>query len=261
MVVIFFTVSLLASIIGAICGIGGGVIIKPVLDATGSMNVSSISFLSGCTVLSMSIVSVIEAWRNDTVAINVRLGTLLAMGAAMGGLVGKCLFQYICIWTNNENTVGFIQSVVMSIITFATLIYILWKHKVKTYKVQNLLIVTIIGVFLGILSSFLGIGGGPINILVLTHFFSMKTKEAAINSIYIIMFSQITSLIQVLSHNSVPDVPVYYILFMIIGGVLGGMIGNKVNRQINTLVVDRLFIVLMVSIVGINIINAVKFAM
>ena len=29
---IFFAVSLLASTVGAICGIGGGVIIKPVLD-------------------------------------------------------------------------------------------------------------------------------------------------------------------------------------------------------------------------------------
>lgn len=261
MVLIFFTVSLVASIVGAICGIGGGVIIKPVLDATGSMNVSAISFLSGCTVLSMSIISVIEAWRDHTVSINVRLGTHLAIGAAIGGLVGKCLFQYICIWTNNENIVGFIQSVVMSAITFVTLIYILWKHKVKTHKVHHSLIATIIGVFLGILSGFLGIGGGPINILVLTYFFSMETKEAAINSIYIIMFSQITSLLQVLSHHSVPDVPVYYILFMIIGGVLGGVIGNKMNKQINALAVDRLFIVLLVIIVGINISNAVNFAM
>lgn len=29
---VFFLVSFLASIVGAICGIGGGVIIKPVLD-------------------------------------------------------------------------------------------------------------------------------------------------------------------------------------------------------------------------------------
>ena len=35
MIVVFFAVSLLASIVGSICGIGGGVIIKPVLDATG----------------------------------------------------------------------------------------------------------------------------------------------------------------------------------------------------------------------------------
>ena len=51
MIVVFFAVSLLASIVGSICGIGGGVIIKPVLDALDVMSVSCISFLSGCTVL------------------------------------------------------------------------------------------------------------------------------------------------------------------------------------------------------------------
>ncbi len=39
-----FAVSLLASIVGSICGIGGGVIIKPVLDAMNVMSVSCIQF-------------------------------------------------------------------------------------------------------------------------------------------------------------------------------------------------------------------------
>ena len=43
---IFFLVSLLASVVGAICGIGGGVIIKPVLDLLHLESVSTISFLS-----------------------------------------------------------------------------------------------------------------------------------------------------------------------------------------------------------------------
>ncbi|MBQ2105458.1 MAG: sulfite exporter TauE/SafE family protein, partial [Lachnospiraceae bacterium] len=57
--VLVFAICFLASVIGAICGIGGGVIIKPALDAFGIMDVSTISFLSGCTVLSMTTYSVI----------------------------------------------------------------------------------------------------------------------------------------------------------------------------------------------------------
>ena len=49
----FFLVSLCASAVGAVCGIGGGEIIKQVLDATGILAVTTGSFLSGCTVLSM----------------------------------------------------------------------------------------------------------------------------------------------------------------------------------------------------------------
>ena len=53
-----------ASVVGAICGIGGGVIIKPLLDAFGIAGVAEISFLSGCTVLSMSCYSVVKAFGN-----------------------------------------------------------------------------------------------------------------------------------------------------------------------------------------------------
>ena len=56
-----------ASIVGAICGIGGGVIIKPLLDAFGIASVAEISFLSGCTVLSMSCYSVINHCRQRKV--------------------------------------------------------------------------------------------------------------------------------------------------------------------------------------------------
>ena len=46
LLVIFCLICFFASIIGAICGIGGSVIIKPVLDAFGIMDVATISFLS-----------------------------------------------------------------------------------------------------------------------------------------------------------------------------------------------------------------------
>lgn len=59
--VIFLAVSFGASVVGAICGIGGGVLIKPLLDAFGVLSVSTISFLSGCTVLAMSCYSVVRA--------------------------------------------------------------------------------------------------------------------------------------------------------------------------------------------------------
>ena len=61
-----FAVCFSACIAGAICGIGGGVIIKPVLDALGILDVASISFLSGCTVLSMTAYSVLRSRLNGS---------------------------------------------------------------------------------------------------------------------------------------------------------------------------------------------------
>ncbi|MEG0565900.1 MAG: sulfite exporter TauE/SafE family protein, partial [Hungatella sp.] len=78
--VIFLAVSFGASIVGAICGIGGGVLIKPLLDAFGVLSVSAISFLSGCTVLSMSCYSVGKAKLSGESLVDGKIGTPLAIG-------------------------------------------------------------------------------------------------------------------------------------------------------------------------------------
>ncbi len=64
-IAVYFIICFIATTIGGISGIGGGVIIKPVLDSFSSMGVASISFLSGCTVLSMSVVSVLRAQKGE----------------------------------------------------------------------------------------------------------------------------------------------------------------------------------------------------
>ena len=86
------------------------------------------------------------------------------------------------------------QALCLLIVTLGTLIYTICKAKIKTYQVDDAISCILIGIFLGIMSSFLGIGGGPINLVVLFFFFSMSTKIAAENSLYIIFFSQIASL-------------------------------------------------------------------
>lgn len=259
MIFVFFVVALLSSIVGSICGIGGGIIIKPVLDAFGLMSVSSISFLSSCTVLSMAIISVIKSFKNSSVKIDFKISSKLAFGAALGGIIGKSLFEYIKVCVGNDNIVGFIQSVVLIIITLFTLIYTINKNKINTYKFKNAFICIIIGIFLGLISVFLGIGGGPINLVILTFFFSFNTKNSAINSIFIILFSQITSLMQTIIGNTIPDIDIMFLIVMVIGGVLGGNIGSRINKFISDDNVNKLFIILMIVIILININNAYKF--
>ena len=107
---IFFLVSFLASIAGAICGIGGGVVIKPVLDMLGLETVTTISFLSGCTVLSMSCYSVVRSLAKGDSGVDVRTGTPLAVGAALGGLAGKQLFDLVKSLFDNQSMVGAVQA-------------------------------------------------------------------------------------------------------------------------------------------------------
>lgn len=255
---IFFLISLLASVVGAICGIGGGVIIKPVLDAFGMLDVKTINFLSGTTVLAMSVCSYITTKLKKESLVDMRIGTLLAVGAAAGGVMGKSLFQVLT-GAYEQRYVGGVQAICLLIVTLGTLIYTILKEKLPSLKVTNAVVCLLVGMVLGVLSSFLGIGGGPINLGVLFFFFSMPVKTAAQNSLYIILFSQITSFVQTVATGSVPKVSVFLLLLMVVGGISGGIFGRKVSRKIDAENTNKLFIGLMVVIILINIYNIYQY--
>lgn len=260
MLLVFFLISILSSTAGAVCGIGGGVIMKPVLDAAGIMSVSDISFLSGCTVLAMSVVSVCKKLHGQKEELQLKAVAVLAIGAAAGGVMGKAMFQILKQTVGNENLVGMAQAVVLIAITSGTLPYTVCKGKIHTLQCSQTWLCMVIGLLLGILSSFLGIGGGPVNIVVLEYFFSMKTKESAAGSLFIIMLSQATGLAQTIWMGAVPHVKLSYLAVMIAGGILGGTIGNRISKTMDDKNVNRLFLFLMIVIVGINIRNAVIFS-
>lgn len=258
--ILFFAVSLLASVAGAICGIGGGVIIKPTLDLFGLASVSTISFLSSCTVLSMSCYSVGKAMVAGDSKVDTKTGTPLALGAAIGGVLGQNLFRMVKGLFENQNTVGAVQAGCLAMITVGTLLYTLKKANIKTIRVRGILPCLCIGLVLGIMSSFLGIGGGPINLVVLGFFFSMDTKVAAQNSLYIILFSQTANLLTTLLSGSVPEFGLLTLILMVAGGIGGGMTGRALNKKLDNSAVDKLFICLMVVIIGISIWNAWQYA-
>lgn len=124
---LFFIVSFFASIAGVICGIGGGVIIKPVLDTFGWASAATISFLSGCTVLSMSCYSAGKSLLAKDSKVNMETGTPLAIGAAIGGVLGKQMFTAIKNASPVPDMVGGVQAGCLAIITFLTLVYTLNK--------------------------------------------------------------------------------------------------------------------------------------
>ena len=262
MSITLFCIALLTSIVGSICGIGGGVIIKPVLDAMNIMSVSAISFLSGCTVLAMAVVSVGKNLRNGQVPINRRTTPALGVGAAVGGVVGKLLFNAIKSYAGNESLVGMVQALVLALITVLTLVYMLLEKggRIHTRRLDHLAVSVVIGLVLGLMSSFLGIGGGPINLAVLSFFFSMNTKEAAINSLCVILISQIASLLQTFATGSVPAVSPLFLCAMIAGGIVGGLVGQTINKRLNAGQVGRLFNVLLVVVTAISLYNAFRFA-
>ena len=248
---IFILVSFFASVIGCICGIGGGVIIKPVLDAFGLYSVNTISFMSGCIVLYMTGYSVLKAQLAHESVIEKGVSTYLGIGAAIGGLVGKQLFDVVKSLFENANTVGAVQAAALFVITLGTALYTVKREKIHTHRIENPAGCVTIGLCLGLMSAFLGIGGGPINLVVLYFFFSMETKTAAQNSLYIILLSQTASLLFTIILGRVPEFPAALFLCMVCCGILGGVVGRRVNKRIDGQTVSKLFVGLLVVIMGV----------
>lgn len=259
MTILIFFICLGASIAGSICGIGGGVIIKPLLDMLGIMSISAISFLSGLTVMSMAAISVFR--QRKLRLVDLRTGSLLAVGAAVGGAAGNAVFQAVKAYAGHDRLVGSLQAAVLAAVTLLTLIYSAFlREKLPAYRVHAAPACALLGGVMGLMSAFLGIGGGPINLAILYFAFSMDTKKAAANSLYIILFSQISSLIASLCKGTVPDFPLHCLPVMTAAGVIGGMLGTRINRSLSASAAARLFDVLLLAVIGICICNAVRFA-
>lgn len=258
MYILLFLLCLIASTLGAITGVGGGILIKPIADAMNLLPVSAISFLSGFTVLCMSASSLIRG-RNSGVKLEKAITVPLAVGSVGGGLLGKWLFELIRQGFSNEAVLGLVQAALLLAMTLAVLVYYLFKSRIQPKALGGIPLCVAVGLALGVISSFLGIGGGPANVAILCLLFSMSSKEAAKNSLFIIFFSQVVSLATTVLGGTVPDVSVWLVILMAVGGVVGALVGSAISKRLSDNGVDKVFIWMLAAIALVNVWNIVRF--
>lgn len=255
---LYFMICLFATIVGAVSGIGGGVIIKPAFDLCTDLPPATVSFLSGCTVLAMTSVSLLRS-RHGAIQVEKRRGTLLGIGAAAGGVLGKRLFEIVRSAAPSEGLVGGTQNFVMILLCLVVFAYVLNKKRVRTHHIESAAACILIGLFLGASGAFLGIGGGPVNLVVLSYFFSMDTKSAALNSLYIIFLSQLSSLLALLASGHIPGFQPAVLCIMTAGGIAGAFLGRDVAKKLTVSQTDRLFLAVLLLILLISGYNVFKF--
>lgn len=259
---IYFVIAIIcfvASAVGATVGIGGGVIIKPVLDLFNILDVTVISFLSGVTVLCMSTYTVIKGKISGETKINISMAISISVGAVIGGIIGKIIFSQVIYVFKNENVVGMIQSLCLFILTAMTFIYSICRKHIPKLKIRSFPIAALSGLVLGVFSSFLGIGGGPINIMFLSVLFSFGIQSAGAYSLFIIMCSQISSIIWQILNNSIPEFPILLMIIMALCGIMGGIAGMKIKKYFKSAKINNLFNVVQIVIMCICIYNFVNY--
>jgi len=260
---------LFSAILGALAGIGGGVIIRPLIDALNYFDEGSISnLISSFCVLFVALTSVLKRIISKDKINNYKTSIFLGIGASIGGIIGQIIYKTIKDMFN-KNIILIIQSSLLIILLILVIIYVEFlKDKGYSLNIKNKILVVIIGLMLGLFSSFLGVGGGPINVAVLILFFSMSMKDASINSLIIIIFSQISKLIlcifdgtfnSAFSSTSSNDSPWWIFLIILIPvAIIGSLIGTFLNKKINEKILKYVYLSSMVIIIGIKIYNIIS---
>ena len=223
----YVILALFATIIGAVVGIGGGLIMRPML---GMMGVAKdlASFTSGMAVFFMAISNLITHKRRGT-KIELKGTMPLAIGSIIGGFSGGALLKIVSTELIN---IGYI------FVLLVILISVFGRPYMKPFKVEHPVGQIAIGLVTGSLSGLFGIGGGPLQVAALLLFFNLSAKEAAVQSVLITLLTTLAALTRY-TIDGYADFSIA--IYMVPVAIVGGLIGSILNRKFSNKVISLIF--------------------
>ena len=210
-----------AGILGSIIGLGGGIIIVPVLTFFGfppTLTASNSIF----AVFSNAVASSISyaKLRRIEYSIGLKLGLLSIPGTIIGAYV------------SSEITPQFFK-ILFALILISASIYIFSKRKVepKNYNLsKQIMLLAIAASFLaGIISGLFGVGGGIIFVPLMVISMGLSMKNAAPTSQFILLFASGSALV---THTILGHPDFYQALLLSAGAFVGGLVGARLSLEI-----------------------------
>ena len=222
-----------AGVLGSMLGLGGGVIMVPVLTFLGfSSTVAASNSLFAA--LSNAIASTVSYSRQKRVefSLGIKLGLLSVPGTVLGAMI-------------STDAAPGIFKILFGLVLIVSAVYIFLRKKLETgeknLSKQMVVFATGASFFAGIISAFFGIGGGIIFVPLMVAGMGMVMKKAAPTSQLILLFSSFSGVIvhSILGH---PDF--LQAGFLAIGSFIGGLVGARLSIDIK----DR-YLQILVSVV------------
>ena len=236
---------------------GGGVIIKPIMDVVGDFNVHTIGVIASITVFSMALVSILKHIKSKN-KIPFAVAIPLAIGSVIGGITGERIFSFIIDLLKADGVVKIVQNIVLTILIFWVLIYMNNKTKFKSKEFKGVFPSLLTGFCLGMCSAFLGIGGGPINVTVIVSLFSLPIKTATICSLLTILFSQFSKLTTIFFTKGFTDLDFNVVIVMVFAAIIGGFLGAHFSKKLSENTVQKAFNFVILLVLGLTTFNIIK---
>ncbi len=190
-IIIIFGIAFFGAFIGGITGLGGGMLIKPMLGSMLGMAANTLSlyiskFISTGVVFSMSAKSA-SIYRKSGFEYSIYIFKFLAIGLVVGILSVNII----------PTPSGALEILLQGILYFLVFLSVLLRNKYPRLQFKDKpLGIILVGFAIGFLSAFFGIGGGAIKVPFFLIFFSMTMKEAAIYSFLAAMVTEPVKLVQ-----------------------------------------------------------------
>ena len=210
-----------AGILGSMIGLGGGVIVVPVLTFLGfpptvAASNSLFAALSNATASTISY----SKQKRIEYSLGIKLGLLSVPGTVLGAVV-------------STDVAPDIFKILFGFVLIASSVYIFLRKKIETREkiISKQMIVFAIGAsfFAGIISSFFGIGGGIIFVPLMVVGMGMAMKKAAPTSQMILLFASLSG---VVIHSLLGHPDFIQSGFLAIGSFIGGLIGARLSIDI-----------------------------
>ncbi|HEU4483597.1 MAG TPA: sulfite exporter TauE/SafE family protein [Nitrososphaeraceae archaeon] len=221
-----------SGILGSLIGVGGGIVMTPVLTYMG-FSPAVIASSSLIAVFATSISSTITYIRKKY--INYWLGLQLALPAIPGSIIGGFFSNFISLEY---------FKIYFAILLTAVGLYIFFKNKIINKTLDRtpkplFYLILISGTFgAGIISSFFGIGGGIIFVPILVIIYKLKMINASPTAQFTLLISTITGL---LTHIILEHPDYSYGIALAFGAFFGAQLGSRSIHLVNENILSKIF--------------------
>ena len=232
----FIPLGFVAGLLGSIIGLGGGIIIVPVLTFFGfppAVTASNSIF----AVFSNAVASSISYSKQKRIeySIGLKLGLLSIPGTILGAFLSSDIAPELF-------------KILFGIILIAASLYIYSKRKIEpksNYLSKQVMVLAIGASFLaGIISGLFGVGGGIVFVPLMVILMGMSMKNAAPTSQFILLFASASALI---THTVLGHPDFYQSLLLAAGAFAGGIVGARLSLEIKESALKILISVVMIA--------------
>ncbi|MBI3841948.1 MAG: sulfite exporter TauE/SafE family protein [Thaumarchaeota archaeon] len=210
-----------AGILGSMIGLGGGLVVVPVLTFFGfppALAASNSLFAA----FSNAVASTISYAKQKRIeySLGLKLGLLSIPGTILGALI-------------SDQITPSLFKILFGILLVASSAYIYSKRKIesKVYNTSKQVMVLAVAAsfFAGIISSLFGIGGGIVFVPLMVIAMGLSMRFAAPTSQLILLFASASGMIvhSILGH---PDF--YQALLLAVGAFGGGLVGSRLSVEV-----------------------------